>query len=64
MNVCLRLYNFGRNYLIISSFMILLYKYTVYIFSSFGIALFVRTGLSHSMIYDNSIGIKYIVRNE
>ena len=26
--------------------MILLYKYTVYIFSSFGIALFVRTGLS------------------
>ena len=28
--------------------MILLYKYTVYIFSSFGIALFVRTGLSFS----------------
>ena len=28
--------------------MILLYKYTVYIFSSFGIALFVRAGLSYS----------------
>ena len=51
MNVCRRLYNFGRNYLIISSFMILLYKYTVYIFSSFRIALFVITGLSHSMTY-------------
>ena len=49
MNVCRRLYNFGRNYLIISSFMILLYKYTVYIFSSFRIALFVRTGLSYLM---------------
>ena len=31
--------------------MILLYKYTVYIFSSFRIALFVRTGLSYSMTY-------------
>ena len=33
------------------SFMILLYKYTVYIFSSFRIALFVRTGLSYSTSY-------------
>ena len=31
--------------------MILLYKYTVYIFSSFRIALFVRTGLSYSTSY-------------